>query len=52
MSHMDSHMDKDFLYSGFVTSSRNVIEICENRNKEDYDTITKFINEINNKKGI
>lgn len=32
-----------FFSSGFVSSNYNVIEICEEKNKQDYDTITNFI---------
>ncbi len=29
-----------------VTSSNNIIEICEKKNKQDYDIITDFIKKI------
>lgn len=31
---------------GYVSSDYNKIEICEKHNKQDYDTITNFINNI------
>jgi hypothetical protein len=31
---------------GGVSSDRNVIEICAEKNKQDYDTITDFIKKI------
>ena len=32
--------------SGSLTSNHNMIEICETKNKQDYDIITDFIKEI------
>ena len=34
------------LSSGYVTSNCVTIEICETRNKQDYDIITEFIANI------
>lgn len=31
---------------GNLSSNQNLIEICENKNKQDYDIITDFIKEI------
>lgn len=32
--------------TGFLSSNHNVINICEKKNKQDYDTIANFIEEI------
>jgi hypothetical protein len=32
--------------TGFLSSNHNIINICEKNNKQDYDTITNFIEEI------
>ena len=32
--------------AGSISSRSNIIEICEKDNKQDYDTITHFIEEI------
>lgn len=31
---------------GTLSSNNGIIEICEKKNKQDYDTITEFIREI------
>lgn len=34
-----------FLFSsGYITSYKTTLEVCETKDKADYDTITKFIN--------
>ena len=33
--------------NGSVSTRQNIIEICEKNNKQDYNTITDVINEIN-----
>lgn len=34
-----------FLLSfGYITSYKTTLEVCETKDKADYDTITKFIN--------
>ena len=32
--------------SGSLSTTHNIIEICEKNDKQDYDTITKFISNI------
>lgn len=32
--------------TGLISTDYTKIEICENKNKKDYDTITNFINKI------
>ena len=34
------------LSNGSISTDYNMFEICENKNKQDFETITKFINEI------
>lgn len=35
-----------FFSVGQISSNFNMIDVCEKKNKQDYDTITKFITEI------
>ena len=35
-----------FCASCSISTNHNIIEICEKNNKQDYDTITKVIEEI------
>ena len=35
-----------FLSSGYVSSDRNIIEICENKQPQDYRIITNWIKNI------
>lgn len=32
--------------AGFVSNVNNIIEVCEKKNKQDYDTITELIQKI------
>jgi hypothetical protein len=42
-----SRFDGFMLFSsGSVSSTQNIIEICQKNNKEDYDIISNFIKEI------
>ena len=41
MLHMNGFL---FLASGAVGSEHNIIKICKNKDKHDFDTITEFIN--------
>lgn len=38
-----------FFSSGFIGTKHNVVEICKNKNKQDYDTITEFITSVQEK---
>ena len=41
------NMDGILLFgTGFIDVRNNIIKICETQNKEDYETITKWINNI------
>jgi len=44
--HMSNHLMNGFLLvaSGVLESEQNIIKICKNKDKHDFDTITKFIN--------
>lgn len=38
----NSYMSGHFMYIyGFISTKDNIIEICEKKNKQDYDIITK-----------
>ena len=43
----NTNIDGFFLFgSGGIINEKNIIEICEKQNKPDYETITRFIDEI------
>ena len=43
----NSSIDGTMIFSmGSISSKINIIEICEKTNKQDYDTITNLIKEI------
>jgi hypothetical protein len=43
--HMSNHSINGILFcsSGFVNTNHNIIQICNEKDKEDYETITKLI---------
>ena len=47
--YMDPNSLSGFMFFSFGVVSTNWyhIEVCEKKNKQDYDTITNFINKIN-----
>ena len=46
--HMSNHFVNGFIFfaSGVLESEQNIIKICKNKDKHDFDTITEFINPV------
>ncbi len=47
--HMNNYQTKGFFLTicGFITSQNDIFHICKEKQPDDYNTITKFINDSN-----